>query len=210
MQKFEQNPVAYLTPDPRRKDYYDWALGVLRENDCQSVLDAGCASGDFLYHLPDSLHGIGLDKSEELIDFAQKNRNKKNLSFIVADFLNDVVELNEISRKLSVDALTIFGTITTVKNITRLLDLIDIFKPRVLLINDYFNPEPVDTFLSYCDSNNNEYQEGFNIYSLSTIRTKLMEKEFVKLDIKSYAPTAPIKKVRTSCEAIRHDLMMKR
>lgn len=194
MQKFEQNPAVYLTSAPRRKDYYDWALEVLNENNCHSVVDVGCAAGDFLHFLPESISGLGLDKSEELIEFANSNRGKKNLSFVLKDFLNDYDDLHEISVKFCADALAVFGTLTTIKDIDRLLNLVDIFAPKVLLINDFFNPEPIDVALSYCEAGASEYQEGFNIYSLATIKKKLSEKMFVDISIKCYAPTSPIQK----------------
>ena len=73
---FKQNPKKYLS-NPRKKDYYNFINTKLSENEINSVLDIGAASGDFLYYLPNNIKGLGVDINPELVTHANQSRKKK-------------------------------------------------------------------------------------------------------------------------------------
>jgi SAM-dependent methyltransferase len=192
MRPFKQKPAAYLTTEPRYKDYYGWAIESLQEHNCKVVVDFGCATGDFLYFLPETKTGIGLDKSKELISFAKKNRQKPNLEFILTDFLKRNSFPRDFPKDLEIDAATIFGTITTIKQIDHLFFNLDLYQPKLLLINDYFNPHPVDVSVTHREIVDTKYESAFNIYSVSTIKSLLTLKGYVDIHIQSYYPNIKI------------------
>ncbi len=58
-----------------------------------SVMELGCGNGDLLFKLSDKLKsGVGIDKSEQLIEYASNRIKKeqiKNLEFRLLDLIND-------------------------------------------------------------------------------------------------------------------------
>src|SRR5262245_66566237 len=106
-QTFEQNPQAYIQP-PRRKEIFDAVYGILKKEGIKSVLDVGCASGDFLYFLPDEISATGIDISSTLIDIAKGRNQKANVDFIKEDILAGLTLLRK-----KYECITILGTLHT-------------------------------------------------------------------------------------------------
>jgi len=132
---FNQSPSKYLGK-PRIKDYYEKIYKILKNNNIKSVLDIGAASGDFLYYMPNTINGLGVDKSKTLINYAQKTRSKKNIQFKKCNIEN-IAKFKKIVKKFGhPTAITIFGTLTTVKNYKKFLKTCFALKPKIVIIND--------------------------------------------------------------------------
>lgn len=175
---FIQNPKKYLGK-PRYKDYYGQVYHSFRKNKIKSVLDIGTASGDFLYFMPESIRGLGIDKSSALIQIAKDSRKKKNLVFKKIN-VNNSRSLFRILKKIGKpDAITIFGTLTVFPDIIKILKMCFQIKAKVIYINDWFNPYPVDIRCGYrlSDETNKPYNYCWNIRSIQTVSRWLSSKK---------------------------------
>jgi hypothetical protein len=162
MSAFKQVPDRYLAP-ARFKDYYQSVYGLLNENGTRTLLDIGTASGDFLYFLPDQIRAVGLDSSLELINEANRSRKKPNLEFRVGDF-------ESFSLRENFDAITILGTLVTVDDWKVFLVKCLQMQPKLLVIHDVFNPEPIDIRLGFKDSSSDaNFNFGYNIVSVDSL-----------------------------------------
>ena len=163
MTPFRQVPDRYLSP-PRKKDYYEFFYKLLLDNGIRRILDIGTASGDFLYFLPDQISALGIDSSSELIDEANRSRKKSNLEFETAEF-------ETFSKDEYFEAITILGTLVTIDDwqsvITKCLQM----RPKLLLIHDVFNPDPIDIKLGFKNScsSNLAFNFGYNVVSLDSL-----------------------------------------
>jgi SAM-dependent methyltransferase len=164
MASFHQVPNRYLAP-PKVKDYYDVFYTLLTENKIKKVLDIGTASGDFLYFLPDQISALGIDSSPELIDEANRSRKKSNLEF-------QAIEFEEFFPGEYFDAITILGTLLTVEDWANVITKCIQMRPKLILIHDVFNPEPIDVKLGFrnSQSSNGEFNFGYNVVSIESLR----------------------------------------
>ena len=74
---YQKNNKTYLNKDIKIKEYFKIIINTLKKkfkNKNFTLLDAGCASGDFLNYLNSILNvnGFGIDFSKKLIDLAKK------------------------------------------------------------------------------------------------------------------------------------------
>jgi len=163
MTSFHQIPDRYLAP-PRMKDYYSVFYNLLTENKIKRVLDIGTASGDFLYFLPDQINALGIDASPELIDEANRSRKRSNLEFKAVDF-------EEFSPGEYFDAITILGTLVTVEDWENVIVKCIQMRPKLILIHDVFNPNPIDIKLGFRNPwpSNAEFNFGYNVVSIKSL-----------------------------------------
>lgn len=162
MTQFHQVPDRYLS-HPRMKDYYQSIYSLLTKNGVSTLLDIGTASGDFLYFLPDKVSALGIDSSQELINEANMSRSKPNLEFHVANFEN-------FSTERYFEAITILGTLVTVEDWYRFLVKCLKMRPKLLVIHDVFNPDPIDIKLGFKNSTSNtEFNFGYNVLSINSL-----------------------------------------
>lgn len=179
-QNFNQEPEKYEGKEPVRKDYYDEMYSVLIRSNIETVIDLGCAGGDFLHWLPDNIVGIGVDKSKVLIERAERvNSRKINLQFIESDIFKlysalppSVFNSDRPTPSLVRNsAVTIFGTLSTFWDFRELLDYAISLRPKLILINDYLNIHGVDIQCGYRQSGspNEDYNFGFNIVSKESL-----------------------------------------
>ncbi len=175
MQDFEQKPDAYLGA-PLRKESFDAVYGILRGKHVRSVVDLGTASGDFLYFLDEAVDGYGVDKSEPLIDLAERTRARPNLAFRCLDMLDDAtfgafLETAATPRghRLAsdgVDAVTLLGFLSTFRDFRDPFDRIfSIDGWRLLVVHAPFNDFPYDMRHASFDRSAPErgWQSIFNI-----------------------------------------------
>jgi hypothetical protein len=186
-QLFEQEIDTYVSA-PRKKDYYQRVFDLLTSEDVKTVLDVGTASGDFLYFMPDSIRGTGIDKSDELIAIAKKTRAKANLTFECADILT-------FFGTEKFDCVTVLGTMLSFLDFRPLLDFCLSLKPRLIVLNDYFNPHGVDIQLGsrYANETDKPFYFGYNIVSLQTMQTYL-EGKGVAYSFEPYIPQTLLQK----------------
>ena len=138
-----QDPSSY-NKTITKKDYYFIINSFIKKKKIKSILDIGCASGDFAYYLPKKINYLGLDINTALLSKAKKN-NKSN-NFVKFRKINlfdcDKPKFVKIKKKYSLDnfdLITLFGTLTSFSDakivIKRLLSL----KPKVLILHAPFN-----------------------------------------------------------------------
>lgn len=176
--KHGQNPKRYLGT-PRRKDYYKFIYDSFKKNNIKKVFDIGTASGDFLFFMPSTINGIGIDQSNILINQAKKTRKKKNLKYQTADILNPKSIKIVVKKYGKPDAVCLFGTLTVFRNPLEILDIIFKLKPKIIYINDWFNIHPVDINCGYRLANQKDlrYNYCWNILSKQTIIKYLNKKK---------------------------------
>ena len=163
MTSFHQVPDRYLAA-PRTKDYYDFFYKILTENGIRKILDIGTASGDFLHFLPGQISALGLDSSPELINEANGSRKKSNLEFQVSEF-------ERFSPDEYFEAITILGTLVTIEDWEKVIAKCIQMRPKLLLIHDVFNPNPIDIKLGFKNSrsSNQDFNFGYNVISIDSL-----------------------------------------
>ncbi len=174
-QNFNQDVSAYLKP--RRKESFDRVIKIIGNDPPQTLLDIGCAAGDFLFQLlkaNSKIKTVGIDKSPVLINLAKKRLNKRpNPQFHRLDILS-AGDRPILSRLLKTRAefITLLGTLHT------FLDFIPILQPLIsnpptkkILIHSPFNPDPVNVRVFHQDlsSPDKTYQSGYNIFSQTSV-----------------------------------------
>lgn len=164
-QNFTQNPEKYVGKI-RKKDFYDQCLDLIEKRNVQTVLELGCASGDFLYYLPDHVRGIGVDVSQELIDVAKNTRKKDNIDFYCED-------VGDFSLRRPVDLVVMTGFLCTFMDYEKIMDKALSLTSRYVFVNDFFNKYNVDCRYSFRLQGKGSFQTPYNIWSLSTIRSYL-------------------------------------
>ena len=168
---FEQEIAAY-SAEPRTKDYFDQVYNEIEVNGFQTVLDVGCAGGDFFQLMPNkSIKCTGIDVSSHLIEIANQRNSNPNVSFECVD-----ITKKHRFKKRKFELITIFGTLVTIENAKLFLDAIIDLQPKKIIINDFFNPKPLDIRCGYSrpEVANNRYNYAYNIRSIQTM-TKYLE-----------------------------------
>ncbi len=173
-QKFNQDTKTYLS-EPVLKDSFKAVYEILKENGVLSVLDIGCAAGDFLNFLPTEIKGTGIDVSPLLIDEAKKRVRKKNIGFIEADILNPEQNFFENLKK-KFDAVTILGTMHTFLDFEPVLERAIKIQPQFIYVHSPFNDAPIDTRHFHKKNDEIDYQCAYSIFSKETISRYLKSK----------------------------------
>jgi ubiquinone/menaquinone biosynthesis C-methylase UbiE len=191
MKSFHQVPNRYLNA-PREKDYYSYFYALLANNGVKRLLDVGTASGDFLYFLPEDISAVGIDSSSDLIKEANQTRKKSNLEYRVSDIEN-------FSSSEYFDAVTILCTLCTIEEWESVLKKCIQLRPRLLLIHDAFNPEPIDIKLGYKDSGSvsASYNFGYNVVSLDSLN-RFFSENSASYEISEFQLTTKLSKDLTN------------
>jgi len=144
------------------------------------LLDVGCANGELLYFLNEKFRNIkfhGVDINDELIKHARKklpaNINLKTLDYNKKNNLKKKFDIIICSGVIQIfDGLDIFF-----KNIKKNSKANSIF-----FIFGGFNEYDYDTIIGYKNLNAkiNNYQSGWNIWSIKTIKKYFKKKRVIK------------------------------
>lgn len=167
VQQFTQEAAAYQRP-PLLKDSFKALYPRVEALGARSVLDIGCANGDFLHFLPTGIDGTGIDVSSALIEQARsRNAGKPHLSFDTID----VLDAGAMQRlRDSFDLVTVVGTFHAFLDFRPLLDRVRELRPRWILIHSPLNEEPVDTrHFSRFSGDDGEYECAYSLHSRETI-----------------------------------------
>ena len=79
-QSFEQNPDKYLKINI--KESFNFINdNIIKKKTPSSLLDIGCAGGDFLSIIDPSIKAAGVDKAKTLIDLAKSRIDKPLFNF---------------------------------------------------------------------------------------------------------------------------------
>ena len=159
MNKFNQEKQAYLTENLRTKDYYPLVYKLIKTKGYKSLLDVGCASGDFINLMKiDDVKCVGLDVQKELIDDAKSKSNNPNAKFLCGNILED-----NFSIDMPVDCITCFGTAVTIENLALLLERFISLKPKLIFINDVINVNGLDVVVGYRRQGSSDFNYPYNI-----------------------------------------------
>lgn len=151
-----------------------------------SILDIGCATGDFIYYLsktfPDAKY-VGLDVMPELLEKARKEVS--DAIFIQADISNNKSLPND-----RFDVIFMIGVHSIFDDIFLILDnVISLLKKngRVYVFN-FFNDENIDVLVkARPSSTTGPWQVGWNLFSKKSItdyiKNKGLECEFIDWEI---------------------------
>ena len=190
MKKFVQEKLAYLNEDPREKDYYPFAYELIRSENFRSVLDIGCASGDFikLLKIP-NIQCYGIDVSKDLIEKAKSRTTNEKKEFFCLDILTD-----EVKFSTPIDFVTCFGTACTIENIELLLTKIIKLKPKLVMFNDLINENGFDIICGYRRHINDDYNYAYNIRSFETWREIIQRFPGYSVDFEPYKMSTNLQK----------------
>lgn len=187
--KYTKDNTTYLKKKIIIKDYFKEIKKILSreyKNKKISLVDVGCASGDFLYFIKSikNFKLTGIDYSKKLLRLARiKN---KNIKFQNINLKNN----NNFKKKF--DVVTCLGTMTAfddwkipLKNLFKLCK-----KNGEIILYDPINIYNIDTILRY--KKDEKWLSAFNLFSKKTI-TKYFKKinqrckiKFIEFTLKTH------------------------
>jgi SAM-dependent methyltransferase len=162
----------YLSEDRKHnpKEYFKF---ILKEMDLDfaksgSILDVGCATGDFLWFLKENLPDsklVGVDVDEELIQRAKVE--VPNAEFICANIAKDKL-------KQKFDLIFMLGVHSIFDKIEEWLDpmvhLLRAHEKATIYVFGIFNPEDLDVLIrSRSSSSSGPWETGWNLISKKTV-----------------------------------------
>ena len=170
-QKFWQSPKSYQKVNIK-ESFQFINDNIIKKYNPSSLLDIGCASGDFISILDSSINAAGVDKSKLLIDLAKSKINKP---FFNIDIINKKNKFKKLLLEFG-EAVTILGTLHTFLNFEVLMDeILNSSKTRLIIIHSPFNKNSIDTRIFHRDLSNGDkdFQSAYNIFSIETISNYL-------------------------------------
>lgn len=142
------------------------------------ILDIGCATGEFIYFMrkefPENNY-IGMDILPELLDVAQQNNPEQE--FIKYNINSSDSLLNSKFDFIFMSGVhSIFDeTEVWIENLSTLLK-----NDGEIYLFGIFNPENLDVIIKSRTSNSDEeWETGWNLFSIETIRKQFDKKNFV-------------------------------
>jgi len=174
-QKFKQEPSKYKKPFKKEAfEFVKQFVGLPK-----TLLDIGCASGDFIFSLDKSINAVGIDKSPGLIMLANEKNNSSGKSFFQIDVLSS--EQNKKFNELlnASEIVTILGTLHAFLDFRPLLDKVLKNKnTKKIIIFSPFNDDDIDVRVFHKDLtlNSKEFQSAYNFFSKKTISNYLRNK----------------------------------
>lgn len=154
------------------KETFKFVTSKMKDVEGKSILDIGCAKGEFLYYLQSQYQFAeycGLDYSEILIKEAKSHL--KSMQFYV-----DSAETFSLNKQF--DVITILGLIYYFDDLEKLIKNVSkhLIKNGKLYMLAMFNPYDVDVIVRYRDNEkSSEFETGWNMHSIPTFK-KTLEK----------------------------------
>jgi 2-polyprenyl-3-methyl-5-hydroxy-6-metoxy-1,4-benzoquinol methylase len=186
---YAKKDKVYLSNKINNKEYFNIIINYFkRYKGNLSLLDAGCASGDFLHLLSKKKNFdlTGIDFSKPLLNLARKKVPSATFRLIN---LKKKINLND-----KYDICTCLGTLSVFDNKFRILNkLVNLVKKKgELIIFDPINEYDVNVLVRYQKNfeNKNEWLSGFNTHSKKywaqklNLNSKIKSFSFKKFDIK--------------------------
>ena len=163
MKIHKQSIDSYI--EKRKKSYYDEIYQFLVEEGVATVADVGGATGDFAWFAPETLQIKTFDVSQELIGIAKKTRSKQNLAFECLDCTKEHIG--------SFDAVTLFGTLSTMNDLDCVKRLCNSAK-KYIIIHSMLNKFPFDVLISHREYKQTsgaaeDYVNSFNLFSANHV-----------------------------------------
>lgn len=177
--KYLKIDKTYLNKKVVNKEYFKKIINYLNKyKNNVSLIDVGCASGDFLNLLSKkkNFYLTGIDFSKASIEIAKKRVT--SAKFKVQD-LNKKLKLNE-----KYNICTCLGTLSIFDNSFKIINkLINIVKKNgELIFFDLMNENDVNVLMRYQKNfeNNSEWLSGFNCFSKKYWYSKLKDNSKIK------------------------------
>lgn len=170
-QNFNQQLESYQTAN-KKESFHFINENIIKKKNPSSLLDIGCASGDFLSILDASIKAAGVDKIESLIDLA---KSKITNPLFRIDILKEKKKFKKLLTQFG-EAVTILGTLHTFLDFRPLLDeIINSSNTRLIIIHSPFNTNSIDTGIYHRDHSKGDknFQSAYNIFSIETISSFL-------------------------------------
>lgn len=174
----------YLMQDRKTKpkEYFKFILRKLEEQGSlegrKTVLDVGCATGEFLYFLSSrypQAEYFGIDVMKELLERAEKNNPKA--TFWKGDIFQNIVEdkdgrdiVGDLSRHF--DLIFMLGVHSVFDDIRPVLLNLKSFlrEEGKLYLFGIFNPYDLDVLIKSRTSNSQgAWETGWNLFSIDTV-----------------------------------------
>ena len=174
----------------KTKEYFKFLLKILNKNKTihskknVKIIDIGCATGELIYFLKKRFKNAdyyGLDVHPNLIKFAKKDKDLKDVNFSVGNIINvpKKTHLKKFDIVLFIAVHSIWDDIDTwFSNLKKYVK-----KGGTIYIFGLFNPNPIDTFVKVRRSNSKKktLEPGWNLISINTYK-----KYFKNKKIKNY------------------------
>ena len=163
----------------KTKEYFKFLLKILNKNKLihskknMKIIDIGCATGELIYFLKKRLKNadfFGLDVHPNLIKFAKKDKDLKDVNFSVGNIVNAPkrIHLKKFDIVLFIAVHSIWDDIDTwFSNLIKYVK-----KGGTIYIFGLFNPNPIDTFVKVrrSDSKKKTLEPGWNLISINTYK----------------------------------------
>jgi SAM-dependent methyltransferase len=158
---------------------------ILRHFNKPSVLDIGCARGEFLFFLKKSIdfkYLSGIDYSSNLIEKAKGFNGLSDVNLSV-----DSAEEFELDRTF--DVITMLGVLSYFDSVKPTLQNIKkhLTPGGKAFILGFFNDSDVDVQISYRNNKYfNQFESGWNFHSLQTIKKNLSDLNMTLNNIETF------------------------
>lgn len=186
----------------RRKESFEQIIKIIKQRPPKTLLDIGCAAGNFLFQLTDAnskIEAVGIDKSVSLIKEALKRQQKReNPRFFHLDIVSSKSRLQQ--KKLlesNAEFITILGTLHTFHNFEPILKPLIMNKTtKTILIHSPFNEDPINVRVFHQDltSIRREFQSGYNIFSQQSISRFLKDNKIYNFQFIPFTMKKNLKK----------------
>ncbi len=138
------------------------------------LLDVGCANGDFLRFIHNSIDNsinisyYGLDVMNNLLEIAKKKFSKA--TYYKAD-IRDYNQLKEVTHSKVFDIVLMLAVHSAFDELDWIKNLISILEPKgSIILSGIFNPYPYDVFMRVKKSESTHLEEGWNVHSKQSIK----------------------------------------
>lgn len=165
-----------------------------------SVLDLGCARGEFLYYLKNNIKYkqlVGIDYSDKLINEAKKFHGLNGVKF-------KVDSADDFNLNSKFDIIVMSGVLSYFNDISKVFECMKnhLEHGGKIILFGFFNEYDVDLLIKY---RNNKYFEtfepGWNIHSIITISRELKKLQLKIINQKTFELSFKSKKQDDPCRA---------
>jgi len=166
------NEDYYHKPKEIFKYLTNFIILNTKENKKYSILDIGCAKGEFLYYLKSKAafeRMVGIDYSQLLIAEAKKFAGLKEVEFYC-----NLAESFTLNKKF--DFITMTGVLSFFDDLRKPLNNLGrhLKGKGVAFITGLFNEDDIDVLVKYRNNKyNKEFESGWNNHSIQSVKKYL-------------------------------------
>lgn len=180
------NQDYYKNPKETFRFILDLITARIENKKEVSLLDIGCARGEFLYFLKNSRQEVkilcGVENSKALVNYATRQKFLSDITFVLADG-------EQFSLDTKFDFITSIGVVGYFDSLSPTIAAIKrhLNKGGVAFIFHLFNPYDVDVIIKYRNNQrSNSFEKGWNLHAISTAKKLLIEHGMKLLNIHKF------------------------